>query len=385
MKSFMKRLSITAVMLTPLAVSAEVTVGVILSNTGPAAAIGIQSQNAINLWPKTVGGEPLRWLILDDGSDVSRSVKNVRKLINEDKVDVIVGPNLTSSALAYLETLAETKTPMIALAANSTIVEPQSDPNRTWAFKMPQNDTLMADVLVKDMLSRGYKKIGFIGYADAYGENWFKEFSKLSEGKLEIVAREAFQRTDTSVTAQVLKLIASNPEAVLIAGAGTPAILPQRALHERGYKGQIYQTHGIGTLEFLQIGGKVVENTLFPTGPGVVARTLPDSNEVKKVALDFTTKFEEVNGLNTTTQFAGDAYGAYMVLDGAVKRALDSGMKPGTVEFRTKLRDEIQNTKELTVPNGVLNISSKNHQGFDDRAAVMGTIKDGKFVFGGTQ
>lgn len=158
MKSFMKRLSITAVMLTPLAVSAEVTVGVILSNTGPAAAIGIQSQNAINLWPKTVGGEPLRWLILDDGSDVSRSVKNVRKLINEDKVDVIVGPNLTSSALAYLETLAETKTPMIALAANSTIVEPQSDSNRTWAFKMPQNDTLMADVLVKDMLSRGYKK-----------------------------------------------------------------------------------------------------------------------------------------------------------------------------------------------------------------------------------
>lgn len=381
MKSLLKQIGIASVMLAPLTVSAEVTVGVVLSSTGPAAAIGIQSQNAINLWPKTIAGEPLRWLILDDGSDVSRSVKNVRKLIYEDKVDVIVGPNLTATAVAYLETLAETKTPMIALAANSTIVEPQSDTNKQWAFKMPQNDTLMADVLVKDMIDRGYKKIAFIGYADAYGENWYKEFAKRAEGKIEIVAREAFQRTDTSVTAQVLKLIASNPEAILIAGAGTPAILPQRALYERGYKGQIYQTHGIGTLEFLQIGGKVVENTLFPTGPGVVARTLPDSNEVKDVALEFTKKFEEKHGEFTTTQFAGDAYGAYLVLDSAIKRALEAGVKPGSVEFRTKLRDEIQNTKELTVPNGVLNITPKDHQGFDSRAAVMGTIKEGKFVY----
>lgn len=363
--------------------AAEIVIGVDVSTTGPAAAIGIQTNNAIRLWPATLGGQPARYVVLDDGTDVSRAVKNIRKLTAEDKVDAIVGPNITASALAALDVLAETGTPMVALAASAVIVEPASDPKRAWAFKMPQNDSLMASAIVEDMKKKGYRNVAFIGFADSYGDSWWKEFDAIAGKDLKVVAQERFQRTDASVMGQVLKVMAAKPDAVLIAGSGTPAALPQKTLHERGYKGAIYQTHGIGTLEFLQVGGKDVEGTLFPTGPGVVARELPDSNPVKPVALAFADKYEAQYGANTLTQFAGDAYGAWMLLDSAVTRALETGAKPGTPEFRKALRDALENTRDLIVPNGVLNISAQNHQGFDERARVMGVVRDGKFGYAG--
>jgi len=375
---------VLAMSLSPLAF-AEVTIGINLSSTGPAAAIGIQSRNAIDLWPKTLGGEPARYIVLDDGTDVSKSVRNARKLTSEDKIDILVGPNTTAAALAILDVLKETQTPMIALAANAAIVTPPDDPGRRWAFKMPQNDSLMADVLVRDMVKKGFKKVAFIGFSDSYGENWWKEFSELAAGKIDVVARESYQRTDSSVTGQVLKLMAAKPDAILIAGSGTPAVLPGKTLKQRGYKGLIYQTHGIGTLEFLQVGGKDVEGTLFPTGPGVVARGLPESNPVRKVALDFTEKYESKYGPNSATQFAGDAWGAYMVMDKAVGEVLKKTIKPGTPQFRSALRDAIESTRELVVPNGVLNITAKDHQGFDERARVMGIIKDGHFQYAADQ
>ena len=361
---------------------ADITIGVDLSTTGPAASIGSQSMNAIRLWPDTLGGQPAKYVILDDGTDVSTAVKNFRKLTSENKVDAIIGPNVTPAALAGLDVLQETGTPMIALAASASIVTPPGDPKRRWAFKLPQNDALMASALVEDMRRRGVKTVGFIGFADSYGEGWAKEFAAAAGDNPKIVAQETFQRNDQSVTGQVLKLMVAKPDAVLIAGSGTPAALPQKTLVGRGYKGLIYQTHGIGTLEFLQVGGKDVEGTLFPTGPGVVGRELPANNAARKVALEFADRYEARYGPNTLTQFAGDAWGAWMLLDSAVARALKTGAKPGTPEFRAAVRDAIESTRDLTVPNGVLNISPNDHQGFDDRARVMATIKDGKFAYG---
>ncbi|MBO9355274.1 ABC transporter substrate-binding protein [Bordetella petrii] len=385
MSSPLLRLAAMAATILPMlswSARAEVVIGIDVSTTGPAAAIGIQTNNALRLWPATLGGEPARYIVLDDGTDVSRAVKNLRKLTSEDKVDAIVGPNITAAALAGLDVLAETGTPMVALAASSVIVEPPDDPKRRWAFKMPQNDSLMATALVQDMHQKGIKTVAFIGFADSYGDSWWSEFNKAAAGQgIELVANERFQRNDASVMGQVLKAIAAKPDAVLIAGSGTPAALPQKTLIERGYKGPIYQTHGIGTLEFLQVGGKDVEGTLFPTGPGVVARELPDDNPVKKVAVAFADKYEAEHGANTLTQFAGDAYGAWMLLDSAVGRALKTGAKPGTPEFRAALRDALENTRDLVVPNGVLNISKTDHQGFDERARVMGVIRNGRFSY----
>ncbi|AOY92930.1 branched-chain amino acid ABC transporter substrate-binding protein [Cupriavidus sp. USMAA2-4] len=365
---------------------ADIRVGIDVSTTGPAASIGIPSKNTVLMWPATLGGQKAQYIVLDDASDPAGAVRNVRKLISEDKVDVIVGPNITPTALAALDAVSEGETPMVALAASAAIVEPQSDPKRRWAFKMPQNDSHMATVLTEYMSNHGIRTVGFIGFNDAYGESWWREFSKLAEvRKIKVVANERFSRNDTSVTGQVLKLMAANPDAILIAGAGTPSVLPQKTLGERGYKGRVYQTHGIATWDFLRVGGKDVEGTLFPTGPVVVARQLPDSHPVKKVALDFAKRYEARYGADSVTQFAGDAWGAWMLLDDAARRALKSGAQPGTREFRQAMRDAIESTAGLTIPNGVMNMSANDHQGFDQRSRVMGVIRDGKFAYAAGQ
>jgi branched-chain amino acid transport system substrate-binding protein len=349
------------------AAHADIKVGIDLSSTGPAAAIGITSKDAMLMWPKTIAGQNAQYIILDDGSDPGNAVRNIRKLINEDHVDVIVGPNITPAAMA-------------ALIGSASVVEPQEG-KKVWAFKMAQTDSAMADVMTRYMSNHNVKTVGFIGFADSYGDSWLNEFTKFAALRhIQVVATERFNRTDASVTGQILKLMAAKPDAVLIAGAGTPTVLPQRTLVERGYKGAIYQTHGIATPEFIKLGGKDVEGTLFPTQPVVVARTLPADHPAKKAALAFVNDYEAKYGPNTVTQFAGDAAGVYPRLQDAVARALKTA-QPGTPEFRAALRTELEHAHELVVPNGVVNTSAKDHVGLDQRASVMGIVKGGKFTY----
>ncbi|MGI9026610.1 MAG: ABC transporter substrate-binding protein [Burkholderiaceae bacterium] len=359
---------------------AQIKVGVDLSTTGPAASIGLPSKNVSMLWPREIAGTKIEYIILDDASSPTGAVLNARKLTSEDKVDVIIGPNTTPSALAMIDVAAESQTPMIALAASASIVLPM-DAKRYWVFKMPQNDSLMATAVTKHMADNGVKTLGFIGFTDAYGESWLNEINRLLDIRhVKMVAVERYNRADTSVTGQVLKLIAANPDAILIAGAGTPAVTPQLALAQRNYKGRIYQTHGIATYEFLKVGGRDVEGTVFPTGPGVVATQLPNDHPSKKVAVDFVKRYEAAYGPDSVTQFAGDAWGAWMLLADALPKALKVA-KPGTPEFRRALRDAIESTHNLVVPQGVINMSTKDHVGLDQRARVMAKIENNRWKY----
>ncbi|MET1530902.1 ABC transporter substrate-binding protein [Burkholderia sola] len=375
-----RRVAGAALVLACAAAHADLKVGVDLSSTGPAAAIGITSKNAILMWPKTIAGQPVQVTVLDDASDPGAAVRNIRKLVDEDHVDVVVGPNITPAALAALDAVAAAQTPMITLVGSGSIVEPQEGA-RTWAFKMAQSDRAMADVMTRYMANHGVKTVGFIGFADSYGDSWLNEFTRFADlRKIRVIATERFNRTDASVTGQALKLIAAKPDAILIAGAGTPTVLPQRTLIERGYKGAIYQTHGIATPEFIKLGGKDVDGTLFPTQPVVVARTLPADHPARQAALAFVDAYETKYGAGTVTQFAGDAAGVYPRLADAVGRALKAA-QPGTPAFRTALRRELERAHELVVPNGVVNTSDKDHVGLDQRASVMGIVKQGRFVY----
>lgn len=378
--ALLRRAAGTALALACAAAHADLKVGVDLSSTGPAAAIGITSKNAILMWPKTIAGQPLQVTVLDDASDPGAAVRNIRKLVDEDHVDVVVGPNITPAALAALDAVAAGQTPMVTLVGSGAIVEPQEGA-RTWAFKMAQSDRAMADVMTRYMANHGVKTVGFIGFADSYGDSWLNEFTRFADlRKIRVVAAERFNRTDASVTGQALKLIAAKPDAILIAGSGTPAVLPQRTLIERGYRGAIYQTHGIATPEFIKLGGKDVDGTLFPTQPVVVARTLPADHPARKAALAFVDAYEAKYGPGTVTQFAGDAAGVYPRLADAVGRALKAA-QPGTPAFRAALRRELEHAHELVVPNGVVNTSDKDHVGLDQRASVMGIVKQGRFVY----
>ena len=357
-------------------VLADINVGVTVSATGPAASLGIPEKNTFALMPTTIAGQKVNYIVLDDASDTTTAVKNVRKLLTEDKVDVIVGSTITPNSLAMIDIAAEAETPMISMAASARIVDP-ANPKVKWVFKTPQNDVQMSTAIVESMLKNKVQTVAFIGFADAYGEGWFNEFSKIAElRKLTIVANERYNRADTSVTGQILKILAAKPDAVLVAGAGTPAALPQKALNEKGYKGAYYQTHGVANKDFLRVCGKDCEGTLLPAGPVLVATQLPDSNPIKKVALDYTGKYEAAHGAGSTSTFGAHAWDAGILLQNAVPLALKKA-QPGSKEFRAALRDALEGLKNVTVSHGIVNMSSQDHLGFDQRARVMVKIENG--------
>ncbi len=351
---------------------ADITIGVSVSATGPAASLGIPEKQTFALLPQTVGGEKVKYIVLDDATDPSTAVKNARKFTGEDKVDAIIGSTATPTSMAILEVAFETKTPQIAMAP----LPPAGD-KAPWVFTTPQNFTQMAIAIAAHMAANNVKTIGFIGYADPYGQLWLKAIQGAAEAKgIKITASEAYQRADTSVTGQALKLLAANPDAILIAGSGTPAVLPQSTLIERGYKGKFYQTHGIANRDFLRVGGKNVEGTIFPVGPMLLAEQLADSHPSKKAALEYIKVYEAAHGANSRSTFGGHGWDAYLLLNRAVPEALKKA-KPGTVEFRIALRESLENVKELPGVHGVFNMSAKDHNGFDGRAAVMATIENG--------
>jgi branched-chain amino acid transport system substrate-binding protein len=359
-----------------LSAAADINVGVTLSATGPAASLGIPEKNSFALLPTTIAGQKVNYIILDDTSDTTTAVKNARKLIAEHKVDVIVGSTTTPNSLAMIDVVAEAETPMISMASAARIVEPMDD-KRKWVFKDAQSDTHMATAIVEHMSNGDVKSIGFIGFADAYGEGWWNEISRLAEvRKIKVAANERFNRTDTSVTGQVLKIIAAKPDAVMIAGSGTPAALPQKALREKGYKGPIYQTHGVANSDFLRVGGKDVEGTLLPAGPILVAAQLPDDNPVKKTALEYVARYEAAHGKGSVTTFGAHTWDAYRLLAHAVPEALKKG-QPGSREFRRALRDGLENVRNLPGAHGIYNMSAQDHIGFDQRSRVMVRIENG--------
>src|SRR5213594_789193 len=310
----------------------DINVGVTLSATGPAASLGIPERNTIELLPTTIAGQKINWIVLDDASDTTKAVTNIRKLITEDKVDVVVGSTITPNSLAMIDVAADSETPMISMAASARIVDP-SNPKTRWVFKTPQNDALMADAIAVHMKANGVKTLGYVGFNDAYGDGWLAEIKRSAQtAGIKVIAEEKYNRSDASVTGQVLKLVAANPDAILIGAAGTPGATPQKELGGRNYKGKIYQTHGVANPDFLRVVGKDGNGTLLPIGPMLVFEQLPDSNPIKKVSAEYITAYEAKYGKGSRTTFGGHAYDAYLLIAQAVPEALKKA-KPGTKEF----------------------------------------------------
>lgn len=378
----LKKLVLTGAILTGLAATAwaDVNVGVTLSATGPAASLGIPEKNTVALLPKTIGGQKINYIVLDDASDTTQAVTNTRKLIAENKVDVIIGSSITPNSLAMIDPVAESQTPMISLGASAAIIEPQ-DAKKRWVFKTPQNDIMMALAIAEHMAANGVKTAAYIGFSDAYGEGWAKEFAKAAElKKIKIVANERYSRNDTAVTGQVLKIMAARPDAVLVGGSGTPAALPQKTLKERGYAGKYYQTHGVANADFLRVGGKDVEGTFLPAGPVLVADQLPASNPVRKSAMAYIQAYEAAYGKGSVSTFGGHAWDAGHLLEVAIPEALKKG-QPGTPAFRSALRDAIEGVKEMAGAHGIFNMSPQDHLGLDQRARVMVKIENGHWKY----
>ena len=375
----MKRMPIIALLFSALCLAmsvarADITIGVDLPLTGPAAGLGIPCKKGLDFWPESIAGEKIKLILLDDGSDPSQASKNARRFISEDKVDVIIGSAATPAALAMAAIAAEGHT--VQLAESPVELPVGKD---TWTFRLPQSTALMGAGIIEHMKKSGVKSFAFIGYSDAYGESWLKDLSRLAnEAGIKLTVAERFARADTSVTAQALKAVAGNPDAIVLVASGSGAAMPHLAVVERGYKGKIYQTHSAASSDLLRLGGKNVEGSFVVAGLAVMPEGLPDTHPSKKLAVDFVQRYEKTFGPGTRNQFAAHTYDALLVLQRVVPEALKKG-RPGSSEFRAALRDALENAGEIVASQGVFQYTAKDHFGLDGRARMMLTIANGNW------
>lgn len=355
---------------------ADVNIGISLSLTGPGSGLGIPMQNYYKLLgTPVIAGEKVNLIIADDASDPGKGVNNARRFVTKDHVDMIIGSSLTPVAGAMAQVAAEAKT--VQLAASPVAVPPAE---AEWVFRLPQSNDVMAYAMVEFMKKAGIKTVGFLGYTDAYGELWLKAFTPLAEkAGIKLVATERFARTDTSVTAQAIKLVGANPDAILIVASGSGAAMPQLAIVERGFKGKIFQTHAAATKDLMRVAGKAAEGTYVVSGPAVVGKLLPDSHPSKAAALDFEERYEKAYGDGQANQFAGHSYDTMIVLEKIIPVALQKA-KPGTPEFRLALRDAMENMGRTVFSHGVMNWTKDNHWGYTNETGVMLVVKNGEWA-----
>ena len=350
----------------------EITIGLTMGTTGPGASLGVHYKNAFQLFPKTLGGQPVKFIMLEDATDATIAAKNARKLITEDKVDAIMGSVSVPSTTQVAQIATETKTPMIAL---SPVALPPD--KLEWVFVVPQPVALMMSAVVEHMKAHAVKTYGYIGFTDSWGDLVLKATEQFAvPDGIKIIASERYARADTSVTGQAIKIIAANPDAVVVGGSGTGGALPHLALVERNYKKQIYHNYGTVNREFIKVGGKAVEGAIASTGPLIVFEELPASNPIKTVAGDFVTRYEKTFGVGSRNAFAGYSYDGYLLLNAAVPKAMAQA-KPGTPEFRQALRDALESVKEVVGTHGVYNMTAKDHTGLDKRARVLVHVENG--------
>ncbi|WP_068639622.1 ABC transporter substrate-binding protein [Thauera butanivorans] len=353
---------------------ADINVGVVFSLTGPAASLGAETRKALELMPATLGGEKINYVVLDDATDPTNAVKNTRKLVGENKVDAIIGPNLITNGMAMVDVANETRVPMLSIAP----IDPAAD-KRAWAFRVEPTADIMVGRVVEDMKAKGVKTVGFIGFSDSWGELLLKALTETTQAAgIKIVATERYARTDTSVTGQTLKVMSARPDAVFVGGSGTPAALPQSTLRERGYKGPIYQSHAVANREFLRLGGKNVEGARLPVAPVLVAEQLADGHPNKAAGVAFLQQLEGKLGADSRSTFAGAAWDAWLLLENAMKEAVKTA-KPGTPEFREGIRNALESTSGLVGVNGTYTLSAEDHGGYDPKAVVLIEVVNGKW------
>jgi branched-chain amino acid transport system substrate-binding protein len=361
----------------PGAAGAQIKVGLTVSASGPGAALGQPQMRTVQALPKEIAGQKVTYIALDDESDPTKAVQNARKLITEEKVDALIGSSLTPVSLPLIDIAAETKTPLLTLAAAAVMVQPLDD-KKKWVYKVVPNDDLMAKVILAHIAKSGVKKLGYIGVSDGYGEGYYKELARLAPTMgIELTTHEVYARSDASVTGQALKVIATKPDAVFIASAGTPAVLPQKALRERGYKGPIYQTHGVATEEFIKLGGKDVEGAMFTGEAFTIAQDLAANDPFKKPTEEYVKAYQAANN-QAPNIFGAHVWDVIELLGRAAPAALKAG-KPGTPEFRAALRDQLEKNKDVYLNNGLSNMSPTDHNGYDERSAFLIKVDGGKF------
>ena len=351
------------------ALAADLKVGFITSLSGPASALGIPYNKGLQVaesYKGTIAGHKVQVIVLDDASDPATAARNARKLVSEDKVDVLIGTSGVPGAMAIAAVARETKTPLIS----PTPVTVPADDNG-WTVTVSQSFPLVVSAVVDKMKANGVKTVAFIGFSDALGDQTLKALEQATgPAGIKIVASERYGRSDSSVAGQVLKIMAARPDAVFAGNSGTPGALPFLTLAERGYKGQLYGTHGLVNAEFVRVVGKAGDGLLVPSGPVQVADQLPASNPVRKIGIEYREAYKKKHGEYPADAFSAYTFDAWLLFANAAER-VGNKAEPGTAAYRQALHDAIDQTHELVGTHGVFNFKAGTADTLDRRGAVM--------------
>jgi len=364
----------------PQGARADILVGFVTGLSGPVSSIGIPNAKGIaagETYVGEIGGEKVRLIQLDDASDATASARNARKLVEQEKVDILMGTSGAPQTLAMATAAIEMKVPMIAVSPIASVPAGEGGP---WVVQTPQPMPLLVQGVVDHMKARGLKTVAFIGFSDALGDLLYDSLSQSAKAaEIKVIANERYARSDSSVTAQVLRALAARPDAIMLGGTGTPGALPAIALSERGYKGALYGNNGMISADFLRLAGKTANGIICPTGPVIAAEQLPSSNPIQKVALAYRAAYEKANGEQPTDGFSSYSFDGWVVFVDAAARALATGAKPGSPEFRSALRQALFTTKEVVGTQAIYNFTPADRHGVDARSRVLVQIEDGKY------
>lgn len=379
MKKFLTTLlasCVVAIASAPAEAREEIRIGITGTFTGPAASIGIPYQQAATLFPTEIAGRPVEWVVLDDAGDPNRAVRNARRFTEDLEVDAILGSTSPPGSMAIFDVAIESGTPQISLAPVGIPVD-----RRNWLFSIPQPVPVMVSAVVEHMVANGVQRVAYIGFTDSWGDqNHDALLQEAERAGITVLTNERYNRTDTSVTAQTLRMLASNPDAVFIGASGTPAVLPNVELRDRGFTRQIYNSHGSVSPFVLRTGGAAMEGSIAPTGPIVVSGSLPEDFPTRPVALDFWERFDAAFGAEARSPFAGYAWDAMLVVTAAIPGALEVA-EPGTAEFREALRVEMTSGREVVGTHAVYVFTDEDRYGVDERSRVLVIVDGGRYQF----
>ena len=350
-----------------------IKIGTFLSVTGPASFLGDPELRTLQMYVDELNaaggvlGRKLELVHYDTGGQAKEAVTFVKRLIQNDEVDVIVGGSSTGDTMAAIPEVEKAEVPLISLAGGVEIVEPV----KKWVFKTPHTDRMAAIRIFEDMKKRGVKKFALITGDGGFDKSGRKQVLELApKYGLEVVADESYGNKDTDMTTQLTKIRATDAQAILNFGFGAAPAIVTRNIRQLGIALPVYQSHGVASKKFIEMAGEAAEGVRLPAAALVVAEQLPDTDPQKKVLLDYKTKFEAKHGEVST--FGGHAYDGLFIAVDAVKRAKGTD--------KAKVRDEIERTKGFVGTAGVFNMTPEDHMGLSVDAFKLLEVRKGSWV-----
>ncbi len=352
-----------------------IKIGSVLSITGAASFLGDPEAKTIEFYVEKINaaggvlGRKLQLITYDDGSDAEKARTFSKRLIEQDKVDVLLGGSSTGTSMPVMPLAAEAQIPFISFGGAVGIIEPV----QKWVFKTPHTDRMACEKIFVDMQSRKLTRLALISGAGGFDKSMRTECLNVAKKSgVEVIADENYGAGDTDMTAQLTKIKnTAGVQAVLNAGFGPGPAIVTRNFRQLGMTVPLYQSHGVGSKEFIKLAGAAAEGVRLPAAALLVAKDLPAKDPQRAVVVNYTREYEAKFKSEVST-FGGHAYDGLMLVVGALKSAKSSD--------KAKVRDALENTKGYMGTGGVVNMSPTDHLGLDLSAFRMLEVKGGNWT-----